>query len=124
MGRLFVFGDKWRGSGSLCEKFPHSYRLCLSRNISILFSIALCSLNYEEVMQRKFLNFCLSPYWCVMCKRSAETSRRIFLPGSCDSILTENSFVLGRGAKAKSLCKCALAALFWINMGGKKCSYC
>lgn len=49
-----------------------------------------------------------------MCKRSAETSRRNFLPGSCDSILTENSFVLGRGAKAKSLCKCALAALFRI----------
>ena len=30
-------------------------------------------------MQRKFANFCLSPSWCLMPKRSAETFNHLFL---------------------------------------------
>ena len=101
-----------------------------------LSALAQGKLNFGEVIQRKFPNFCLFPSWCVMHNRSVEASNHLFLhrflasklwyklckeanflwviPRSCASLLMENFFAFGRGRKAKTLWKCAVAALFWV----------
>ena len=52
-----------------------------------------------------------SKLWYKLCK---EANFLWVIPGSCDSLLMENPFAFVRGTKAKTLWKCAVAALCWV----------
>lgn len=94
------------------------------------WSLALGKLNTGDVIQRRSPNVCLSPSWCVMCKRNGESADHLFLhchntvqlwirlfqavkiswmmPASSMSMLSELIHAFGKGEKARVLWKCSV----------------
>lgn len=98
--------------------------------------VALGIINTREKIQRRNPKTCLSPSWCVMCRKNEETSTHPFLhcdvaslygrlcvaanilwaaPTSCKAVFMVNIFAFRKGRKARTLWKCVVLALFWVT---------
>ncbi|KAK9927793.1 hypothetical protein M0R45_024959 [Rubus argutus] len=101
-----------------------------------VWALAHGKINTCDVVQRKRPGSCLSPNWCIMCKKEQETIDHVFLhcpvalslwmklfrevniswiiPKQCFSLLCEKHKILRGGRKAKAVWGCLVLAVFWV----------